>query len=160
MLIKDIAANCVSECTEDTPLAEVYDLIQNCEHGYVVVVDSTSHRVPIGIVNEPSICRQVITKARHPRSLTAGDVMNSRIRRVPESTAIEACESMLESAGSEPILVINEKRQFSGIVDRGQLARALSSSKRSSPAATEDFGSLGAMRTPARVEIPAFGWVA
>ena len=51
MFVKEIMSRCVMECTEDTGLEEVYDLIKKCDHGLVVVVDSHAHRVPIGVVS-------------------------------------------------------------------------------------------------------------
>ena len=47
MRVSEIMSRCVTVCTEDTGLEEVYELIQKCEHKLVVVVDSNAHRVPI-----------------------------------------------------------------------------------------------------------------
>jgi len=149
----------VAECTEDASLSDVYDLIQDCEHGYVVVLDSSTHRVPIGVVTEHSICHQVVARGRNPKSLNAGNVMNSRIRRVTESTGIEACEGISATANSEPILVTDEKRQFTGVVDHARLFDAICSVKRRLADPSAEFSSLVPSRTAARVEIPAFGWV-
>ena len=55
MLIREIMDVDVTECTEDTPIGDVYELIQQSHKNYVVVIDSSQHRVPIGIVNEHSI---------------------------------------------------------------------------------------------------------
>jgi len=159
MFIRDIMNNSIAECTEDASLPEVYDLIQGCEHGYVVVLDSASHRVPIGIVTEHSICQHVIARGRNPKTLNAGNVMNSRIRRVTENTNIESCEGIVEDSDSEPILVTDDKRQFSGVVDKAKLANAVCSLKRRLADPNSQFGSLIQSKSPARVEIPAFGWV-
>jgi predicted transcriptional regulator len=149
----------VAECTEDAPLSEVYDLIQQCEHGYVVVLDSASHRVPIGVVTEHSICQQVVARGRSPKGLNAGNVMNARIRRVSESTDVSACEGIVETAGSEPILVTDEKRQFKGMVDCSALATAVFERKRHNTNPNIEFSGLIQTKTPAHVEIPAFGWM-
>jgi predicted transcriptional regulator len=159
MIIRDIMSNGVAECTEDASLSEVYDLIQQSESGYAVVLDSSTHRVPIGIVNEHSICQQVVARGRNPKGLHAGNVMNSRIRRVSENTDIAACEGLVETAASEPILVTNEKRQFTGIVDRSRLSSAVCSLKKNLANPDAEFSNLMPVRTPARVEIPAFGWM-
>jgi CBS domain-containing protein len=159
MFIKNLATDTVAECTEDTRLAEVYELLQKNSHGYVVVLDSTTHRVPIGVVDEHSICKNVITRPGNPKTLTAGDVMNSRIRRVNDTTPVEACRTMLEGLKDEPILVTDEKRQFLGILDRRGLEAELSRTKIETSNTNAEFGGLASAKTPARVEIPAFGWI-
>ena len=159
MLIRNIMTNNAAECTEDAPLSEVYDLIQNCVQGYAVVLDSASHRVPIGVVTEHSICQQIVARGRNPKGLNAGNVMNARIRRVSENTDVAACEGLVETAASEPILVTDEKRQFTGIVERSRLAAAIGDSKRNHANPNAEFSSLMQVKTPGRVEIPAFGWM-
>ena len=159
MLINDIMTECTAECTEETSLPKVYDLIQRSEKGFVVVLDSSAHRVPIGVVNEHSICQQLVARGRNPKDLQAGNVMNSRIRRVSENMKVEACSGLVESAGDEPILVTNDKGEFTGVLERGRLAAALCSGKKESANADAEFSSLIPMKTPAKVEIPAFGWL-
>lgn len=144
MLIREIMSLCPAECTEDTPLAEVYELITRDSNGFVVVVDSTSHRVPIGIVNLRSICDQLILRGRNPKDLLVGSVIDTRIRRVPDSTTIENCSYVVNSA-NEPLVVVNDKRELCGVLDRVKLTLALTRS--------------GTNRvSPASSEIPSFGW--
>jgi CBS domain-containing protein len=157
MLIKDIMSTCIRECTEDTPLKDVYELIQDCEHGFVVVVDSGTHRVPIGIVNEHSICEQVIARGRNAKALFAGSVMSTHVKRVNENTPIMECREVL---GKRPdaILIVDDERQLCGIVDPERLAPLVGETENpviSSPV----FPSLAQGRTPAKVEIPVFGWM-
>ena len=157
MLIKDIMSTCIRECSEDTPLKEVYKLIQDCEHGFVVVVDSSTHRVPIGIVNEHSICKQVVERGRNAKALFAGSVMTTHVKRVNENTAIMHCREVLDK-DPDAILIVNDERELCGIVDPERLAPLVGQEEYpvvSSPA----FPSLAQGRTPAKVEIPAFGWL-
>jgi len=42
MRVSEIMSKCVTVCTEDTGLEEVYELIQKCAHKLVVVVDSNA----------------------------------------------------------------------------------------------------------------------
>jgi CBS-domain-containing membrane protein len=144
MLIREIMSLCPAECTEDTPIAEVYELITGGGNGFVVVVDSTSHRVPIGIVNLRSICDQLIVRGRNPKDLLAGSVIDTRIRRVPDSIAIENCSYVISGA-HEPLVVVNDKRELCGVLDRARLASALTRS---------DMNRV----SPASSEIPSFGW--
>jgi CBS-domain-containing membrane protein len=152
MQIRDVVTTCVAECTEDTSLTEVYELLQKCEHGFVVVLDSPTHRVPLGIVTEHTICENLISRGRRPKELQAGSVMNTRVRRVPAATPVASCTEMLRSAVSDPILVVDEKRQFCGLVSREAIAAAARS-----VAASPVFTPAAAL--PARTEIPAFGWL-
>lgn len=151
MLIRDVVNGCVAECTEDTPLTEVFDLIQKCEHGFVVVLDSPTHRVPLGIVNEHTICEQMIAKGRKPTELRAGGVMNTCVRRVSAATPVESGREILRIRDSAPILVVDEKRRFCGLVTREAIASALRQT--SVPVFTP------AASVPALREIPAFGWL-
>jgi predicted transcriptional regulator len=152
MLISEVVSECVAECTEDTPLADVYELIQKCEHGFVVVLESSTHRVPLGVVSEHTICEQLIACGRRPKELKAGNVMNTRARRVAASTPVASCRELVQPADAVPILVVDEKRQFCGIVMQDALAAAVRRAS-GSPAFTP------ASATPASSEIPAFGWL-
>ena len=157
MTVSKIMSKCVTECTEDTALPEVYQLIQKCRHGLVVVVDSESHRVPIGVVSERSICEQLITRGKNPRGLTAGSVIDSRIRTIRETDDLSSI-SPEERRSLAAVVVTNERRQVCGIVPKSQLDEI--------PAAVAATHSPGAIYVntnprfaPAVREIPAFGWI-
>src|SRR3954453_7033167 len=124
MNIRDIMTACPAECTEDAPLSEVYELIQKCDHGFVVVLDSSTHRVPIGVVNEHSICEQIVGRGRNPNGLRAGNVMDWRIRGVRHTSSIDQFSGGRESQTDSPMLVTNEKGKFVGIVDNERLQAA------------------------------------
>jgi predicted transcriptional regulator len=158
MNIRDIMTACPAECTEDAPLSEVYELIQKCDQGFVVVLDSSTHRVPIGVVNEHSICEHIVGRGRNPKGLRAGNVMNSRIRRVFDSSGIDQIGGNVGSEADKPMLVTNEKGKFVGIVDNERLQTACTQQRNQVDADTV-FSGLVPTKTPARVEIPAFGWM-
>lgn len=69
MLVSETMSSC-AECAEDTPVDGVYELIQKCGHGFVVVSENESQRVPRGLVTENSICEQIIAEGRRLRGLT------------------------------------------------------------------------------------------
>ena len=157
MSIKNIMSKCVAECTEDASLDEVYKLIRKCKHGLVVVIDSESHRVPIGVVSERSICEQVIVRGKNPRGLAAGNVMDSRIRTVRENEgAIDI--SAADADALAAIVVTNDRRQVCGIISKDKVKQIPGS-----VASTNSFGSVyvntSVRYTPAAREIPAFGWI-
>jgi len=157
MLIKELMHSSIAECTEDTALREVYELIQNSPNGFVVVLDSLQHRVPIGIVNEHSICENIIHRARNARSLDAGGVINTNVKRVGEDTPVTACDELLRKK-LDAILVVDDHKRFRGVVEREQLERSVRE-VRAMPAKPSIFSGILTQQIPAAVEIPAFGWL-
>lgn len=157
MLISEIMNGDVAVCTEDTPLKDVYELIKSSREGFVVVIDSTQHRVPIGIVNEHSICESVVGRQRPTKSLDAGAVLSTNIKRLCRNVDVVECEVVLDR-GADAILVVDERRQFLGTVDPQQLAESARAALRHYPKPTIFAGVTG-QQIPAAVEIPAFGWL-
>ena len=154
MFVSEIMSRCVAECTEDTSLSEVYGLIQKCDHGIVVVVDSNVHRVPIGVVTERSICEQVIARNKNPRSLSAGSVMVSTIMSVTETDLVHNLRTS-DLSSITAIVVTDSERRVCGLISPQKLA----SIKRAKRAPQISFVQQSNDRRPGRVsEIPAFGW--
>jgi predicted transcriptional regulator len=157
MLIKEIMNTAVSACTEDTPLAEVYELIQSCPNRYVVVTDSPQHRRPLGIVNEHSICEALVKNRRRDRDLFAGVLMSTRIQKIDGDTDVNDCKWLLTSV-AEAIVVVGQRRQFLGVLEPIKLRRALDDVSSRANSASLLAGVLG-QAIPASVEIPAFGFL-
>ena len=155
MLMREIMVVGAAECTEDTPLKDVYELIRNSPSQSVVVLDSSQHRVPLGIVTEHSICESMILCSRTPRSLDAGSVMNTNIRRVCDTTPIVECDELIDS---DVIFVVDKRRQFLGMADREELTLSINRERAHYYTPTV-FSGLGGKRMPPAVEIPAFGWL-
>jgi predicted transcriptional regulator len=156
MLIKEIIDTEVTECTEDTPLADVYQLIQECRKHFVVVIDSSQHRVPIGIVNEHSICENLIRHSRNTKGLYAGSVMSPRIKRVCENEEVENCRDLV-ATDSDAIVVVNERRQFKGVLEPESIREGLE--QEAAMAHGSFFSGVLDHAIPGKVEIPAFGWL-
>jgi len=157
MFVSDIMSTCLAECTEDTSLEEVFGLIRKCDHGLVVVVDSVAHRVPIGVVTERSICEQIIDRGRNPRSLAAGSVMDSRIKRVRKGDPAETLAT-LNPAEVAAIVAVDDNRRPCGLVTKESLKniRITERPVYAAPAATV----VTVTTNPRRIsEIPAFGWI-
>ena len=156
MFVSEMMSKCVTECTEDMGLSEVYELVRKCDHGLVVVIDSHAHRVPIGVVSERSICEQIIARGRNPRNLIAGSVMDSRIKTASESDLVEALN--LEGRDDfAAIVVVNKNRQVCGLIPKAVLAATRASAREPLRPALEQ--KITPTRSPAIREIPAFGWV-
>jgi len=157
MLIKELMHCDIAECTEDTSLEDVYDLIQSSPTGFVVVLDSVKHRVPIGIVNEHSICENLIHRSKKARSLDAGGAINTNVKRIGEDTPVIACDDLLRKK-LDAILVVDDHKRFRGIVDKEQLEGSMRE-VRAMPARPSVFSGMLTQQIPAAVEIPAFGWL-
>lgn len=157
MFVSEMMSKCVAECTEDAGLEKVYELLRKCEHGLVVVVDSEAHRIPIGVVSERSICDQIITRGRNPKALTAGAMMDSRIRTVRET---DGADQLAVSADEQiaAVVVTNDRRQACGIVPKEKL-RAVPTPATSTHSSNLIFVNTAPRRSPAVSEIPAFGWI-
>lgn len=154
MFVSEIMSKCVAECTEDVGLSEVYELIQKCDHGLVVVVDSHAHRVPIGVVTERSICEQVIARGRNPRSLRAGSVMVSSIKCVTNTDLVETLRTT-DLSSITAIVVTDNKRRVCGLISPQKLSSLKRTKRAPEIVVTQD----NIDRRPRRVsEIPAFGW--
>lgn len=146
MLVQEIMKPCNAECTEDMPLAQVYDMLQRSEEGFVVVVDSAAHRVPLGVVTEHSICEQVIKRGRNPRNLAAGNVLEAQVLKVNAASIADGLFSMHDKRRKLPIVVFNEKRELCGILT----PEALKPQAAASP--------FNRFTTSSVRELPAFGW--
>jgi CBS-domain-containing membrane protein len=157
MLIKEIMNTTVSECTEDTPLAEVYELTQSGTNRYAVVTDGPLHRRPLGIVNEHSICEALVKNRLRDRDLSAGSLMSTRIQKVDGDTDINECKWLLTSA-AEAIVVVGPKRQFLGVLEPIDLRHAIKADHSQTRSTSVLAGMLG-QAIPASVELPAFGWL-
>lgn len=157
MLVSEIMSRCVAECTEDAALEKVYELLRKCEHGLVVVIDSEAHRVPIGVVSERSICDQIISRGRNPRTLTAGAVMDSRIRTVRETDGADKL-TLKENEHVTAVVVVNDRRQACGIVT-GEKLKTVPTPAAGTRSTSLVFVNTSPRLSPAVSEIPAFGWI-
>jgi predicted transcriptional regulator len=103
------------ECTEDTPLETVYDMLQSSENGLIVVIDGRAHRVPIGIITEHSICEQIIRRRRDPRGLTAANVLNCKFSKVGIDDDVRGYAGQFNGS-NEPVVVVDSDRRYYGLI--------------------------------------------
>mgnify|MGYP003578572430 CR=1 FL=1 len=148
MLVRDIMSRFDAECTEDMTLNGVYELIQKSDHGFVVVIDSEAHRVPIGIVTEHSICKQIIGRGRNPRNLAAGNVLDARVGRIEDTAPVTECARFFDSETNEVIIVVNGKREFRGIVFKDSFVRVQENARQMNAPTAQSAGP----------QISHFGW--
>lgn len=100
-------------CTEEVPLAQVYQMLSSSDDRLVVVMDSHAHRFPIGIVTERSICRQILGKQRDPRGLTAANVLDCDVKKIRRADLIAYGPSQF--SGTVPVLVIDRDKRLLGL---------------------------------------------
>ena len=125
MFIRDIMNTCPVVCTEEMPLVQVYQrmLENDCDH--VAVIDSNSHKIPIGIITEHDICLVTIGKGRHPKDLTAGDVMNTRIAKALDTLTLTNCADLMQAGvKSKRLLVVDENGALCGTLTDADLERS------------------------------------
>ncbi len=147
MLVSDVMSTCVAECTEDARLEEVFELIQQCDHGFVVVVDSVAHRVPIGVVTEHSICEQIIARGRNPKNLLAGSVIDSRIVKLVSTDLVEKIgEANLADVAA--VVVVDESRRVCGLIAKEKIRNLAPLAARRAQSSAERIS-----------EISALGWI-
>lgn len=126
MLVREIMSTCIAECTEATPLARVYEVMKNCGHGVVVVVESKYHKIPIGVVTEHTICEHVVGRQRDPHGLLAANVMSSKIVKVLDSSSVSLCPAITDYDYAVPLIVVDSDRNLCGLLSKDviRLARA------------------------------------
>lgn len=156
MTIGELMSTCVVECTEDTAIEEVYDLLQKCGHRMVVVIDTRAHRRPIGVVTERSICEQIIGRGRNPRGLAAGSAMDTRIFCVRDDELVSNV-TLVNPDEVTAVVAVNDRRQTCGLVPKESLA-TVSPNVAATNSTARIFVSIPKVSAPVR-EIPAFGWV-
>ena len=114
MFVKDIMSRNSIVCTEDTPLAEVYQIMQETGCDYAAVVESRAHRTPIGIITEHDICFQIIAKGRDPRGLTAANVMNTNVVKALYTASLTDCSEMMSINQAKRAFIVDENGMFCG----------------------------------------------
>jgi CBS domain-containing protein len=116
MFVRDVMRENSVVCTEDMPLAKVYQLMLENGCDYITVVESYAHRIPIGIITEHDICLQVIGKGRDPRSLNAANVMNTNVIKASYKLSLADCSNLMETNQMKRALVVNEDGMLCGIL--------------------------------------------
>ena len=114
MLVRDLIDKNPAVCTEDLPLEQVYRLMEQKNSDHVVVIESNTHRIPIGVVTEHEMCMQILGRGRNPRGLLAANAMNTDfIKADLRSSLSDYCK---DGKNNQPIIVVDENGSLQGIV--------------------------------------------
>lgn len=121
MFAKDIMNKNSIVCTEEMPLMQVYQLMQDNGCEFVSVVENYAHKNPIGVVTEHDICLQVIGKGRSPRGLTAANVMNTEIIKILETSTLAYCSDLIDGSRTKRLLVVDENGALCGTLAQSDI---------------------------------------
>jgi len=121
MFAKDVMKKNSVVCTEEMPLMQVYQLMQENECEFVTVVENYAHRTPIGIVTEHDICLQIIGKGRNPRGLSAANVMNTNVLKTSDTSTLEYCADLIKNSRANKLLVTDENGALCGVLTQSDI---------------------------------------
>jgi hypothetical protein len=82
--------------------------------------------------------------------------MSSRIKRVSEDEELDNCRDLI-ATDAEAIVVVNERRQFRGVLEPVNIRESLN--RQAAAQQRGFFSGVLANAIPAKAEIPAFGWL-
>jgi CBS domain-containing protein len=126
MNVSDFSNPFVATVSRATPLTDAARLMREQHVGSLVVVDETgTGRVPVGILTDRDIVVAVVAREVDPRALTAGDVMSNDLATVrPTDSAADALERM-RRRGVRRLPVVAENGTLAGIVTIDDLLAAV-----------------------------------
>jgi CBS domain-containing protein len=118
MFVEDFMNTNSVVCTEDLPLIQVYQrmLENNCD--FICVIDGNAHKIPIGIITEHDICLITIAKGRHPKDLTARDVMSPKFTKAKRKLDLMDCHDLMDSCHTKILMIVDERGGLCGTVSQ------------------------------------------
>lgn len=116
MLVKDIMRENAVLCQLDTPVQKVVNLMLENECEFVTVVESYTHKNPIGIITEHDICLRTIAEGINPLKMSAGKVLNSKFEKISVTADAAECRHLFSNNKHPFLIVINENNSCCGFV--------------------------------------------
>ncbi|HLP41494.1 MAG TPA: CBS domain-containing protein [Fibrobacteria bacterium] len=123
MNVKEIMTENPICCTAATSLEEVARMMVENDCGAIPVVEDQEGWKPIGIITDRDITTRAVAEGRNPLELSAGDIMTPSPVTVGPDTAVEECESLMETHQLRRILVVDSDGGCCGIVSLADIAR-------------------------------------
>jgi CBS domain-containing protein len=114
MIVRDLMWNSPANCTPNTNLAAVAELLWTCGSGALPVVDSS--RVVLGIITDRDICVAVGTKDRRPSDLVAEKVMSRQVATCQTVDEIHVAIKIMRTRKVRRLPVVNEAGKLEGIL--------------------------------------------
>jgi CBS domain-containing protein len=114
--------------------------------GYLIVVDpepSGSGARPIGVLTDRDIVTTALAQDVDPRSLTAGDIMNSQPVTIGETDSVRGALQTMRRMGVRRLAVVNSRGELVGVLSLDDVIDVL---------ASEIQEVVGAIRNEQRIE--------
>ncbi len=126
MPIGDVCIRDVVVASRETTVREAARLMAGNHVGNLVVVEGIGGRkVPVGIVTDRDIVRNVVAEALDARVFTLGDLISRDLVTVDEHQGIYECMQQMRINGIRRMPVVDAKRTLVGIISLDDLIQLL-----------------------------------
>jgi CBS domain-containing protein len=127
MPIGEICVRDVVVAGPETPVREAAQLMAKHHVGNLVVVreESLGHVVPIGIITDRDIVRNVVAQELDETMFTIGDLLARDVITVPEDTGVFECMQQMRLNGIRRMPVVEASGSLVGIISLDDLIQLL-----------------------------------
>ena len=126
MPIGDVCIRDVVVASRETTAWEAAKLMTKNHVGNLVVVDNSGGRkVPVGIITDRDIVRNVVAEGLDPGVFTLGDLAARELVTTPEDQGIYECMQQMRINGIRRMPVVDRKGGLVGIISLDDLIQLL-----------------------------------
>lgn len=127
MPIGEICVRDVVVAGPETPVREAAQLMAKHHVGNLVVVreESLGHVVPIGIITDRDIVRNVVAEELDAAAFTLGDLLARDVITVPEDLGVFECMQQMRLNGIRRMPVVDSSGGLVGIISLDDLIQLL-----------------------------------
>jgi CBS domain-containing protein len=127
MPISEICIRDVVVAGPETPVREAAQLMAKHHVGNLVVVreESLGHVVPIGIITDRDIVRNVVAEELDAAVFTLGDLLARDVITVPEDLGVFECMQQMRLNGIRRMPVVDSRGGLVGIISLDDLIQLL-----------------------------------
>lgn len=127
MPIGEICVRDVVVAGPETPMREAAQLMVKHHVGNLVVVreESLGHVVPIGIITDRDIVRNVVAEELDPAMFTLGDLVAREVITAPEDQGVFECMQQMRINGIRRMPVVDATGGLVGIISLDDMIQLL-----------------------------------
>lgn len=127
MPIGEICVRDVVVAGPETPVREAAQLMVKHHVGNLVVVreDSLGHVVPVGIITDRDIVRNVVAEELDPAVFTLADLLSREVITVAEDLGVFECMQQMRLNGVRRMPVIDASGNLVGIISLDDMVQLL-----------------------------------
>lgn len=127
MPIGEICVRDVVVAGPETPVREAAQLMAKHHVGNLVVVreESLGHVVPVGIITDRDIVRNVVAQELDEALFTLGDLLSRDVITVPEDMGVFECMQQMRLNGIRRMPVVDASGSLVGIISLDDLIQLL-----------------------------------